>query len=375
MTRTIGELLAALEAIAPLRLAEAWDNVGLLVGSRDWPVKRGLLTIDLTPAVMDEAIRAKANLIVAYHPPIFEPLKRVTGDDWKQSIVLEAAANRIAIYSPHTAMDAAPGGVNDWLIGAFGEGDRRALQPSGELPAGESFKLVTFCPENATDRIRDALANAGAGRIGAYCSCSFELRGTGTFFGGESTKPSVGKRGTLERVDEVRLELVCPGEPNLAGIIAALLRVHPYEEPAFEVYPLHARPLSDSGMGRFAELRSPATLNELVARIKKHLKLKSVEVAAGDQAPKRCRFAAACAGAGGSLLADVLAAGCQVYLTGEMRHHDVLDAQHRGCTIILAGHSNTERGFLPILRRRLLKEWGKVDVVISKRDRHPLIGR
>ena len=176
----VHEVINVLESIAPLEYAADWDNVGLLIGSSNWNAKRILLTIDLTEAVLREAIDSSVKMIVAYHPPIFEPLSSLTDVETKQRIVLEAARAGIAVYSPHTALDAAPGGVNDWIASGLGHGDIRALEAINDLPESEQYKLVTFCPADDVERLRNTLAAAGAGRIGNYELCSFELEGTGT---------------------------------------------------------------------------------------------------------------------------------------------------------------------------------------------------
>ncbi|MHC4990823.1 MAG: Nif3-like dinuclear metal center hexameric protein, partial [Planctomycetota bacterium] len=207
----VADVAGALEQIAPLTYAADWDRVGLLLGTNDDPVSCAMLTIDLTEPVLTEAIAASADLVVAYHPPIFDPLTTVTDRSPRERIVLQAARAGLAIYSPHTALDAARGGINDWLAESLGSGDVRALESHESLPSAEQCKIVTFCPADAADRVRKALATAGAGRIGDYQLCSFEIRGHGTFLGGEGTSPSVGVAGRLERVEEVRLEMVAPG--------------------------------------------------------------------------------------------------------------------------------------------------------------------
>lgn len=368
---SVETLLNALESIAPPRYAEPWDNVGLLIGSRSWPADRVVLTIDLTEAVLHEAIDAGAQTIVAYHPPIFTPMTRMTNETRAQRIALAAAQAGIAVYSPHTALDAAPGGVNDWLAGGLGSGDVRALTARATLPPTEEFKLVTFCPHEAVDALRNGLAAVGAGRIGAYELCSFELRGTGTFRGGEGTRPVLGRAGVLEQVPETRLEMVCPGSA-LALAVLTLRQLHPYEEPPIEIYALQPRPARNVGEGRRVVLDQKAGLRELVERIKKHLGVSTVRVAVAPGAPRRFGTLAACAGAGGSLLDRVIEQGCELFLTGEMRHHDVLDAQGRGCTVVLAGHTNTERGYLRVLRKKLAALLRDVTITISKTDGDPL---
>lgn len=367
----ISEIINTLESLAPLEHAEDWDNVGLLVGFRGWSADSVLLTIDLTEDVMEEAIKAGVGMIVSYHPPIFSPMKSLTDSDVKQRIVLNAAAAKIALYSPHTALDAAPGGVNDWLASCVGQGDVRALQSHEYLPETEQCKIITFCPAEAVDNIRNGLAASGAGRIGNYQLCSFEIAGHGTFLAGEQTNPTVGRRGSLERVEEVRLEMVCP-KAGLALAMIALREFHPYEEPPIEIHPLLPRPLRNIGAGRRVTLDQPTSLRSLVGRIKQQLGVRQLHVAEAKDAPARYERIGLCAGAGGSLLDAAIAQDCTLYLTGELGHHDVLSAQARGCTVILAGHTNTERGYLKVFRKRLSDALDGVNVIVSKRDQDPL---
>jgi dinuclear metal center YbgI/SA1388 family protein len=367
----VSRVTQVLDSIAPPEYAAEWDNVGLLIGTPEWEAARLLLTVDLTPAVLREALDTDSRMVVSYHPPIFEPLARLTDATPGQRIALEAARNSVAVYSPHTALDAAPGGVNDWIAEGLGRGDVRALDARSALPSSEQCKLVTFCPADAAERLRSALATVGAGRIGRYELCSFEIAGTGTFFAGEGTSPRVGRKGDLQRVDELRLEMVCP-EASLALAVTTLQEFHPYEEPPVEIYRLQPRPQRGVGAGRRVVLDQKLPLPALAERIKRMLAVHTLRVAVGEGAPRRYRTIGLCAGAGGSLRRPATEQGCELFLTGEMRHHDVLAARADGCTIVLAGHTNTERGFLRVLRKRLRAALPELTVSVSKKDADPL---
>lgn len=369
----LSELVRILGEIAPLDLAASWDNVGLLVEPvRAVRVTRALLTIDLTEAVMAEAIAVKANVVVAYHPPIFGGLTRVTSDGVSGRIVREALAHHVAIYSPHTALDAVAGGVNDWLIQAFGRSTSRAIEAHAPRDADAQFKLVTFVPAKHVERVRDALAGAGvAGVIGEYSKCSYEIEGRGTFQGSDASNPTIGKAGEFERIEEVRLEMVCRGGTDLQRLGKVLAAAHPYETPAWDLYRLEPKPMNDAGQGRFATLARPTSVRSTVAKIKRHLGLRHVRVAVSNAhaAGRSIESVAVCAGAGGSVLSPVRA---DLYLTGEMRHHDVLAANARGTTVVLTDHTNCERGYLPVLQRALEQRSPGLDVVVSQRDADPL---
>lgn len=382
MAVTVDELVAVMQRVAPVRWAEPWDNVGLLVGGGGEPLRGPvLLTIDLTAAVMEEAESLGAGVIVAYHPPIFSALKQIGPGVGKGELLLRAIRAGMAIYSPHTALDAAPGGVADWLLdcvlhdaaraeaGVAGR-ERGALTAHLEHDPQQAVKLVVFVPNSPRelpDQMIDALAAAGAGRIGRYTHCGFAAAGRGSFMGGEGSNPAVGKAGRRERVDEVRLEMVCARQ-DLPSAIAALRAVHPYEEPACDVYALEARPEVGIGAGRWGQLDVPVDVRTLAQRLKRNLGVASVRLA-DAAAGKMIERVGVCPGAGAALVDAAMAAGCDLFVTGEMRHHEVLAALERGLSVLLAGHSNTERGYLPILAARMRVEAAELDIKVSERDR------
>lgn len=365
----VSDLVAAMEAIAPAHLAESWDNVGLLLGDRSREVRGPvMLTIDLTPAVMDEALDLKAGAILAYHPPLFSSVKSITADTSLGRSLLRAMEAGMAVYSPHSALDAATGGVTDWLADGLGAGDRRAIVPSAGVDPRQTHKIVTYAPAEHIERLRNALATAGAGRIGEYELCSFAVVGLGTFRGSEKTNPAVGKAGRMESVDEVRLEMVCPGAA--APILIETLRAfHPYEEPAFDLYPLLGKPDRRIGAGRRLVLDQPATPDALAKRLREYLGIERVRLA--DVLDRPVQSVGVVPGAGASLLDEAIAQGCEVFVTGEMRHHDMLRAMSKNCCVILGGHTNTERGFLPKLAERLKGMGTGGAFVVSRADRVP----
>ena len=365
----IQKLISAFEKFAPEYLANDWDNVGLLVGATSWSADNILLTIDLTEAVMKEAIGMKADTIVSYHPPIFHPLKSVTDASFKERVVLDAISNHIAIYSPHTALDVATGGVNDWIASCFGSGDVRALRPFGNLPPDEECKLITFCPEDQAEGLRLALSSVGCGRIGQYEQCSFTTSGTGTFLGKEGTNPTHGETGDLQKVVECKFEMVV-SKASLSLAIQALRQFHPYEEPPIEVHELGERPRREMGVGRRMHFDKPMQLDELARKLKKHLGIGYVRVAPASGRGDRVEVQTIglCAGAGGSVCDLAIDDGCEVFITGEMTHHDVVAATARGCTVVLTGHTNSERGYLPRLKEQLGELIPKANISVSKAD-------
>lgn len=368
----VRDLASALAAIAPPSLAADWDNVGLLVGDPQAPCSRVLVTIDCTDDVLDEAIALQVGAIVAYHPPLFAPIRRVVSNDPSCATVFRAARSGIALLSPHTALDSVEGGVNDWLAAGLGDGTRRPLRHAQHLSGTESFKVVTFAPAQALERIRGAMSIAGAGRIGDYSQCSQSSSVEGTFFGGASTHPRTGRAGRLERVSELRIEMVC-GPRSLPATLAALRAAHPYETPAIEVHSLAAQPSARQGEGRLVHLAQGATARELAKRLKRHLPAGRVECALGTSDPTReHEVIGLCAGSGMSLCDLAVDSGATLFFTGEAKHHDLLAANRRGCAVLLSGHTVSERGYLPTLAQRLAPKVPGMSFAISQRDAHPL---
>ena len=372
------DLIDAIERLAPPGLAEPWDNVGLLLGDRRAGLTGPtLLTIDLNEAVMAEAERLRASAVVAYHPPIFQAQKRITADSVQGAVLLRAMRAGMVVYSPHTALDAAVGGMTDWLADAVlpedagaGSGDRRALLQRGVADPRQSHKIVTYVPAVDVERVRNAMASAGAGLIGAYDLCSFTVAGVGTFRGGEGSAPTVGQPGRIEAVDEVRLEMVALGDA-VPLIIDTIRAFHPYEEPAIDVYRLEPKPQRGAGAGRRILLDRPAALDEIARRVEHRLGVR-VRVATPRAAREEINGVGVCPGAGAALLDAAIDSGCTAFLTGEMKHHEVLAALDRGCAVVLAGHTATERGYLPVFAERLRGLLPHADIRVSVADTDPL---
>jgi dinuclear metal center YbgI/SA1388 family protein len=359
-----------MERIAPTWAAAEWDNVGLLAGGEDWPLRRALLTIDLTPVVLEEAAGARCDAIVAYHPPIFRAVTRMIPSPRTQEGVAAAAlANRIAVYSPHTALDAAPGGTNGTLAELCGLIDTAPFEAA--TPPRREAKLVTFVPPKSLEKVADALFAAGAGRIGDYERCSYRLDGVGTFFGADSTTPVVGRKGRLERVRETRLEVALPVS-RIADVAAALKRAHPYEEPAFDIYPLATPPDARSGQGRVGRFAKPTTAAKLAARLRRLLKVRGVAIVGRVSAGVSRGIV--CAGAAGSLPFEIADRPCgpgDVVVTGEIRHHDALRYQRIGAAAVALGHWASERPVLAPLASRLRAALPGTSIIISRRDCDP----
>ncbi len=361
----VADVLAALDAVAPLAGAESWDHVGLLAGRPEWPVERVLLAIDLTDAVAREALRKQVDAVVAYHPPIFNGIDAVTpGAAGPTSLLPDLLAAKVSVLSIHTAMDVAQGGTNDLLLDLFEIVDRRPLKPVIREDGG--YKLVVFVPPGRVDALRRALAAAGAGTIGHYAECSFELAGEGTFRGDETTNPAVGRRGVFERVEETRLEMVVPAA-CVGDVVRALYATHPYEEPAYDLYPLHrVESRAAVGLGRVGTLRRALSGRELIERLAGRVDL-SVATCVGELG-RRFRSVTAAAGAFG---VRAFRDPDSLVLTGEFKHHDALQLLRRNVTAICLGHYASERMVLPLLQRRLRSALPGARVTVARSDRSP----
>ncbi|XP_043847565.1 NIF3-like protein 1 [Dromiciops gliroides] len=342
-------LVSSLNDFASLSLAENWDNVGLLVEpSPPHTVKTLLLTNDLTEEVMEEALQKKADLILSYHPPIFRPLKRITWKTWKERLVIRALENRIGIYSPHTAYDALPQGVNNWLAKGLGGCTSLPIHPS---------KAPSY-PTIGTHRVEFNINDTPS--MDKFMSAVKEIP--------EVSITTFSARNDGE--EQIRVSLNCTQKALLQ--VVAFLSENSRLYQKTEILSLEKPLLLNTGMGRSCTLDESVSLATMIERIKGHLKLPHVRLAlgAGKTLESKVRVVALCAGAGSSVLQGVEA---DLYLTGEMSHHDVLDAAAQGINVILCDHSNTERGFLSELQDTLAVHLeNKVNIILSETDRDPL---
>jgi len=362
----IKDIAAAIEKIVSLKLAQDWDNVGLLIGDPQQNIKNILLTIDITGEVIAEAKRLKNDLIISYHPVIWDGLKKITADG-QSGVVYDLIKSGIGVFSLHTALDSAIGGVNDGLSEIIGIVDGQPIGDYVENPAGDNYKLVVFVPVESAAKVSEAVFAVGAGAIGSYSHCGFQARGQGSFLPLEGAKPAVGKKGRMETVPEVRFETIVPAG-KLADCIAAMKKAHPYEMPAFDVIKLY-NDQNKFGLGRIGKLETPMRIEQIIERIKKYTGAKAVGIV-GDE-KRLVRTAAVCAGSCGKIINSVIAAKADCYLTGELKHHQALGAQQAGLTCICLSHSVSERFILKKFARQLQKQIKQVTIRISKKDADP----
>lgn len=361
----IRDITRLLETWFPLSLAAEWDNVGLLVGDPAASVSKVMTCLTVTPASAQEAIRESAQLIVSHHPVLFRPVKSLTAAGGEGRILLDLIRAGVAVFSPHTAFDNAPGGINDILARRLGLTGVRPLRP---LTPDANVKLAVFVPDADLGKVSDALFAAGAGVIGQYRECSFRLSGTGTFFGGDATNPTVGQKGRREDVSEWRLEVVCPRR-LLEPVVRAMRAAHSYEEPAFDLYPLDADP-TRHGQGRIGKFPEPRPFADFARFALGQLGASAGQVV-GDPAKPVATVALAC-GAAGEFASDAARAGADAFLTGEFRFHDALAAEAKNLAVIVAGHHATERPAVEELAARLAAALAGVHVWPSRDEKDPV---
>jgi dinuclear metal center YbgI/SA1388 family protein len=362
----IKDITEQIEKIVPLKLAQDWDNVGLLIGDAQKNVKRILLTIDVTNDVVTEAKKLKTDLIVSYHPVIWDGLKKVTSNG-QTSVVYDLIRSGIAVFSIHTALDAATGGVNDGLAEIIGIEDGKPIGDYVANPVGDNYKLVVFVPVESLAEVSNAVFAAGAGAIGNYSRCGFGAEGTGTFLPLEGAKPTVGKKGKVEKVTEIRFETIVPAE-KLDAVVTAMKNAHPYEMPAFDIIKLY-NSQKEFGLGRIGKLAKPLRIEEIIDRIKKFTGAKAIGLIGNEK--RLVKTAAVCAGSCGKIVNVVIAAKADLYLTGELKHHQALAAQEAGLTCICLSHTVSERFILKKFARQLQKQLNSVTIRISKKDADP----
>ena len=334
---TLAEIVGVLDRLYDPRRAESWDAVGLVTGDLDQPVRRVLLAVDPVQEVIDEAVAWQADLLVTHHPLLLRPVHGIATDHPKGRAVTSLVRAGVALHVAHTNADVADPGVSDALAGVLGLTGLRPLRPE---PV-DTDKLVTFVPADAAESVVDALAAAGAGRIGAYDSCAWSTEGTGTFTAGPGATPTVGEVGRRESVPETRVEMVLPRAAR-GPVLAALRAAHPYEEPAFDLVPLAPLP-GRRGLGRVGDLSQEVPLASFVESVAAALPRTGAGVRAAGDPAALVRTVAVCGGAGDDLFAEVRASGADAYVTADLRHHPASEAlAHGGPALVDCAHWATE---------------------------------
>ena len=359
----LSEIISVIESFAPLAYQENYDNSGLILGDSSMKINKALITIDVTEEVVDEAIDVGANLIISHHPVIFNAIKKITGNSCSERIIIKAIKKNLALYSAHTNIDNIREGVNLKICQKLGLSKTVILHPV----QGELRKIVTFVPLSHADNVRTALFNSGAGHIGNYEQCSYNLEGFGTFKGSENTNPYAGERGKLHFEKEVRIESVFP-KVIQTRVISALLDVHPYEEVAYDIYPLE-NDYYKAGQGMIGELDKaidePTFLREIKSifnsKVIRHSRLRN----------KNIKKVAVCGGSGSHLIKYAIDAGADIFITGDIKYHQFFDASDN---IIIAdvGHYESEQFTKEIFYDLLMKNLPKFALHLSALNSNPI---
>ncbi|MBP2078174.1 Nif3-like dinuclear metal center hexameric protein [Oceanobacillus polygoni] len=362
---TNSDVFQLMEKWAPKQLAYDWDNVGLQIGSYHNPVTKVLISLDVMENVVDEAIEKGANLIIAHHPFLFKALKQVNIETPQGRVIQKLLENHISVYATHTNLDIAVGGVNDMLADALGIEKNDIIV---ETDREKLYKIVVYVPETHIDEVRESLGSSGAGHIGNYSHCTFQTKGQGTFKPLEGSQPFIGTENELEFVDEVKIETIIP-KSILHQVISSLITAHPYEEVAYDVFPL-ANEGKRYGIGRIGTLKNKMDLNSFCEHVKKVLDVPALRVT-GDL-NKKVKKVAVLGGSGEKYIHHAKQKGADVYITGDMTFHVAQDAWQMGLAVIDAGHyiEKIMKQFTAAhLKEHLDKE--NIDILVSESNTDP----
>lgn len=373
MTLSLGKLNSILLDLFPAEWACDWDNVGLIAGHPSHTAQKILIALELTSDVMKEAVKIKADAIISHHPPYLTPPKKFNLADSASNLIASLFKNNIGLIALHTNADQAPNGINIAIAKKLGLSGIRFIDPQYKL---NQYKLVVFTPRDCRVKIIDAIAEAGGGIIGNYKRCAFYVDGIGTFEPQQSASPFIGKPGKIEEVEECRIEAVVSGK-NLAAAISGVRKIHPYEEPAIDVYPLRTT-LPDCGSLTAGELPEAVPLSDIIKIAKNLFHADTIGIVSqkSDKEKIPVKRVAICSGAGGSMIRRLSPNDIDLYITGEAGHHDMLDAIERGLNVALCGHFSTETIFTEILldalkNHKTIKD-NKISIAVSKKMQNPI---
>ncbi|HLT08783.1 MAG TPA: Nif3-like dinuclear metal center hexameric protein [Cyclobacteriaceae bacterium] len=363
MLYSIRDIVSALETLAPPSYQESYDNAQLITGNLSDPVNGILCTLDVTEDVVQEAMDLNCNLIVAHHPIVFKGLKSLTGKNYVERTVIKAIKNDIAIYAIHTNLDHVQHGVNKKICDKIGLVNTRILAPKPSL----LMKLTTFVPLEHTDAVLAALDQAGAGKIGNYSSCSFQVAGTGTFLPSADAHPAIGKRGELERVAENRIEVIFPAYLK-NKVLRVLKAKHPYEEVAYYLHHLENEN-QEVGAGMLGELEQAMEEREFLHYLKEKMDLQVIKHT--PLLKKKIKRVAVCGGAGIFLLPTAKRFQADIFITADVKYHEYFDAENQ---IVIAdiGHYESEIHTKELLMEFLSQNFSNIALYLTKIVTNPI---
>jgi len=359
----LSEICKYLDNAIPLSFQEGYDNSGLQVGDPDSEVSSALLTIDVTGEVVEEAISKGCNLVISHHPLIFNGIKKIAGRTFTERIIATAIKEEIAIYSAHTNLDAVDFGVSRKMAVKLNLQNIKVLVPL----KNQLLKLVTFIPESHFEKVRSSIFKAGAGVTGNYDHCGFAASGTGSFRAGENANPYVGESGKLHAENEIRFETILFSHLK-SNVIKALLATHPYEEVAFDLYPLDNENI-EIGTGCVGEFEQAVTETEFLKQVSSVFDARGVRYSnlTGHEVKK----VALCGGSGASLISNAMASGADAFVTADVKYHNFFDAGNK-ILIVDAGHFESEKFTTEILYDLIIKNFPKFAVRFSETNTNPI---
>ncbi len=360
---TVQDVIHHLEDWAPLVYAEDFDNVGLLVGNKESNVSGILVTLDTLETVIDEAIEKKCNLIVSFHPIIFSGLKKLTGKTYVERTVMKALKHDISIFAIHTALDNALIGVNDMICEKLGLTNRKILIPQSETIK----KLTTYVPIEETETLRNALFDSGAGSIGNYEKCSFNIEGEGTYKGNENSNPILGEKGQIQHENETQISIIFPKHIE-SKVLEALFKVHIYEEVAYEITTLENKN-HNIGMGMIGELEQARDCNSFLGEVKSKMNASIIKHSALTK--KAIKKVAVLGGSGSFAISAAKSAGADIFITSDLKYHDFFQAEN---SIVLAdiGHYESEQYTKNLIVSYLSKKITNFAIILSTTNTNPV---
>lgn len=356
-------LIKKIEAKYPTSLSYDWDNVGLIVGDTESDINKVLVCLEANEKVVDEAINNNIDLIVTHHPFIFGKMRKITTSDFKGKLIHKLIKNDISVYSMHTNFDIAFDGLNDYFMEVMGFENSKVLDVT---QSEVLYKIVVFVPKSHENEVRNAICKSGAGHIGNYSDCTFNIGGIGTFKPLENTNPFIGEYGKFEEVEEIRIETIVP-QRILGGVINSMLKAHPYEEVAYDLYKLENKG-SSVGLGRISKLNEEISLRELSIIIKEKLNMDAIRVV-GDL-DSNINKVAVVTGSGADMAKKAQRMGADVLITGDVKYHDAQDAIDLGMNIIDCNHFDSEDIFKDVMKR-FLDDLNDIEVMKSNVNLNP----
>ncbi|MDQ7950077.1 MAG: Nif3-like dinuclear metal center hexameric protein [Pedobacter sp.] len=359
----LATITSFLESLAPLNYQEDYDNSGLLVGNGEDEITAALVALDCTEQVIDEAIRQQCNLIITHHPIIFKGLKKLNGKNYVERVILKAIRHHIALYAIHTNLDHVAHGVSWKMCHQLGIENPNILSPKTQLLK----KLVTFCPLANADAVRDALFAAGAGNIGKYSDCSFNTDGKGTFKGSDETNPYVGEKGVRHQEAETRIETIFKAQDE-RKVLLALLESHPYEEVAYDIYPLENK-LDQVGAGMVGWLPQEMEGADFLRHVKEKMQAKVIRHT--ELLDRKIKKVAVCGGSGSFLLKDAIASGADAFITADFKYHEFFDAD-KHLIICDIGHYESEQFTSNLLIDNIQEKFPNFAVRLTEHNTNPI---